>query len=1317
MKRKRRLLLVIIFFVIVGIVGYCLIPKHTDIQEVLKTKEYDYLPVEAKNYIEKIYEIGGEVPYTEKNKKENTPYLNPQYIEYLTLSDEEKQEVEEIPDVYRIDYTSEEIIEGAPSSYDLRNVNGKNFLTPVKNQGNLDLCWSMTSTEQAESLLLKNSNTSYSSGNSVVFSTRQLDYALSFAGITHYENDFGVRPLTYGGNYFMAAIAMSNGVGLISESAMPWNETTVTKKLSDVLNYQNSLYELDQSIMMPSLTNPTTSQLNSYVSKIKDYVQTYGGVYVATQAPNRSCASTNSNGTIIIRPDANCSQNSSHAMQIIGWDDSYSYSYCASNGQHTSNTSSCSGTVVSGTGAWLLRNSWGSSSYPYVWLAYDSLNYDIRLTKTLSDMSTRTWDNNYHQSFDNYYVLTTSSDAIYFQKPIDTKEKIEKIKVYIYGENGKYTLSISSSKEAYRKIKTISVPTAGLYTIDLHDQNVVITDSGFNVELLATSDSQAYFVKNSISVFTSNVDAEPTITSEEVHLKPNSSSNYQFTLYSHTKAIPSNSSITYTLKNGSNTNYSSYLSVTNNLVAKNDVNAEVTINKSIPTGTYYLTTSFNTYSYQTKVVIGNPSLSGSGTVSSPYLINSESELRMMANDLSAHYKLNHDITLTSDWEPIGTKETPFTGSLNGNGYQIINLKVSKGNDYNGLFGYVIGNTNSTTSFKNITLVNPQIDGSGDSGALIGKLTAAGDYDSYPTINVTIDNIVIQGGHVYSYFGNSGALIGSIFAPINLEYGYHTYTINRIFNSSSVGATQSSGLIGYVLGSSDQSVVPTINLTHIDNVGDMDYSSVRTGNTTFFSGCHGAIFGYVLNYVNINLKYYVSTVYYRNYAFSGDGLIGTASPYATISKNNGYSVLNTSISNMKTASNYSTWSNFDNYWTMSTVDGVTRIPVLKSVSFPYTKFETISLKTGDEVYLSDYLVNYSSAMLKLNTTANSNSSVVTYANIIDSKTNLSYDTKITAVGSGTTNLTVQNAYDGFVGTITITVDAEETAEILYFKNDGTGAYRTQTVTVGATVNLMANPFTRTGYTFTGWNTKADGSGTAFTDQQAVIASTSATLYAQWSPITYTITYRANGGSGSMSNTNATYDVGVTLRSNTFTRDGYTFTGWNTKADGSGTSYTNGQSVLNLTTTNNATITLYAQWRSNSQTGGYEITGYTYDDTYIDDVTPNTSVASFKNHITVTGSYTVEVTGNSGSIITTGSKTTIYNGTTKVKEYINIVRGDPSGDGAVNSADLLKIVKHLKNTNVMNATQKRAADCNFDGNINSADLLKIVKYLKGTGTIQR
>ena len=104
---------------------------------------------------------------------------------------------------------------------------------------------------------------------------------------------------------------------------------------------------------------------------------------------------------------------------------------------------------------------------------------------------------------------------------------------------------------------------------------------------------------------------------------------------------------------------------------------------------------------------------------------------------------------------------------------------------------------------------------------------------------------------------------------------------------------------------------------------------------------------------------------------------------------------------------------------------------------------------------------------------------------------------------------------------------------------------------------------------------------------------------------------------------------------------------------------------------------------------------------------------ENIIIMTLGITIEKIegGTAVGEIKTGAKIKIGD-----KEYTAVVLGDPSGDGAINSADLLKIVKHLKGTSKI--TEKyieTAADVTHDDIINSADLLKIVKHLKGTSKI--
>ena len=100
------------------------------------------------------------------------------------------------------------------------------------------------------------------------------------------------------------------------------------------------------------------------------------------------------------------------------------------------------------------------------------------------------------------------------------------------------------------------------------------------------------------------------------------------------------------------------------------------------------------------------------------------------------------------------------------------------------------------------------------------------------------------------------------------------------------------------------------------------------------------------------------------------------------------------------------------------------------------------------------------------------------------------------------------------------------------------------------------------------------------------------------------------------------------------------------------------------------------------------------------------------VMIPGVTLTEINENATGELKTGGKIKVDD-----KEYTVVILGDPSCDGEVNSADLLKVVKHLNETNkIEDAWILSSADVNSDGEVNSADLLKIVKYLNETSKIE-
>ncbi|MCL1864230.1 MAG: InlB B-repeat-containing protein [Spirochaetes bacterium] len=119
----------------------------------------------------------------------------------------------------------------------------------------------------------------------------------------------------------------------------------------------------------------------------------------------------------------------------------------------------------------------------------------------------------------------------------------------------------------------------------------------------------------------------------------------------------------------------------------------------------------------------------------------------------------------------------------------------------------------------------------------------------------------------------------------------------------------------------------------------------------------------------------------------------------------------------------------------------------------------------------------------------------------------------------------------------------------------------------------------GFNFAGWNTRADGLGTTYTPGQTfTMGESNVTLYVKWTakPV-YTVTYNANGASsGTPPEDPSTYLEGavVHVKCNTggLMKTGYNFIGWNTQADGFGTTYTQKETFI----MGNSNVTLYAKW---------------------------------------------------------------------------------------------------------------------------------------------
>lgn len=274
---------------------------------------------------------------------------------------------------------------------------------------------------------------------------------------------------------------------------------------------------------------------------------------------------------------------------------------------------------------------------------------------------------------------------------------------------------------------------------------------------------------------------------------------------------------------------------------------------------------------------------------------------------------------------------------------------------------------------------------------------------------------------------------------------------------------------------------------------------------------------------------------------------------------------------------------------STVGGYGRIGIYRT----YSRTDTEDTLTVEIWFWSKYSVSDSSNTLYHSNLASSGSATTSYG---------SYDINTTVasgVGWSTSNQVLLGTFDTthkrgtaaqirylyakltnvdrvggtmYVST-THTVPALAKYTVSYNANGGSGAPASQTKTHGVDLTLSSAKPTQTGNDFTGWATAANGS-IAYQPGAKYTANASVTLYAKWSPHTYTITYNANGGSGAPAAQLQSHNRLLTLSSTVPTRENYTFKGWSRSSVATTAEYLAGDQICP-----NASITLYAVWELN------------------------------------------------------------------------------------------------------------------------------------------
>lgn len=315
------------------------------------------------------------------------------------------------------------------TKFDLRNVNGKNYVTSIKNQYQTSLCWAFATASSIESNYLINN------GNELNISELQMGYSTSYQ-LKDGTNPYGLKlkgaavDTVSGGNSILGIgnfLSQRRGVVTESTSGLTLNDSnfkTITDstsgKLSDV-NQKNEYNVNDVIIYAPGLY---CNENNFAVLKeIKQMVASYGSVLVQINA------STNK---MIKISDTEIQDNTSiyyagptadHGVSIIGWDDNYS----------ASNFVNSSGVTPKGDGAWIVKNSYGTEMYT-------NTSKDISYTKdSAHPITVKMGDNGY------YYVSYYDTQVCKAAMAVDNVTPANDTNNYSYSKPGLAQINVGQN--------------------------------------------------------------------------------------------------------------------------------------------------------------------------------------------------------------------------------------------------------------------------------------------------------------------------------------------------------------------------------------------------------------------------------------------------------------------------------------------------------------------------------------------------------------------------------------------------------------------------------------------------------------------------------------------------------------------------------------------------------------------------------------------------------------------------------------------------------------------------------------------------------
>lgn len=654
---------IVLFFSVVLVIGTFILFKHfssNKIERVLKSESYNYLPMEAKKYIEDIYNETGEIILTEKNKEDEEPYLNPDYVEYLKNG--KSSEYGYIPEIYIIEHSYKNDVltkqgdSNEKTSLSYYNLRDEGYITNIYNQGSEGLCWAFSSATSLESHLAIKSNKT----KMLTFSEKQIDYAT-----TKDLNsiDAGSNPFLYnnspvigdnlneGGNMLRFANSTAIGISPVlcagncsagtnynSDKNIKNNkywkyDYNYNSKLSpfEITNIDNTEYSLNEFLFFNPLSTNNQSDVDALVSLLKEQIVNNGSIHVSVGAytnlsveyiPTGTEKALNTDGKNVIYYVPykwNPSSGMNHAVSVIGWDDNYTHNICLNktdfeitNATKVGNNYSCTkGDLYTINGAWIIQNSWGNND-TFIYLPYNTMKSSY---SSITDVSEVDYDNSYRAT--GQYTTFTKGN---------TKELLKKVKffvnsynktIYVYYRNNEVIVSDYEYVSSYELLKSQTYSQPGLYTIDISENNIVLDENTEKFKLTFKGDNIKYDYYGSIH--TSNVGEDKFIdltnirsTSEKILNKctlddnkcisdPHTvtfDDNNVFVVSGVSRNLSSNNNLTFKILNQNNEDVTNLFHVFRNYSVSNYINALLSYNsENVKLATYTIEVYYNNNKY------------------------------------------------------------------------------------------------------------------------------------------------------------------------------------------------------------------------------------------------------------------------------------------------------------------------------------------------------------------------------------------------------------------------------------------------------------------------------------------------------------------------------------------------------------------------------------------------------------------------------------------------------------------------------------------------------------------------------------------------